>query len=112
MVLGVLWLFSLLPLTLQQDSKQTDYTLIPNKIGVSVYNLDLTTDLAPDIVKSIVRDTYRHKIMVFKNQSHISAKTHLKISKWFGDNVDGTHRKHPKQEDPYVFRVSEEEKKR
>ena len=98
-------LLSLLLITIQLE-QSTSYRLVPNTIGMLVYDISLNAQFEPDTMKSILRDTYRHKILVFKNQGNISALQQVKISRWFGNRIDGSHRRHPKQEHPLVFRVS------
>ena len=87
------------------ESENDFYTLTPIKIGAEVRGIDLTLDPSPEVIRQIVRDTYRYKLLVFKDQKAISAQRHFDISKWFGEDVETLHRRHPKAEHPGVFRV-------
>ena len=82
------------------------YTLTPNKIGRVVHGLNLSQELTSDVVRQLVRDTYEHQILLFKNQGRISADKQVEITLWFGEKLDTHHRIHPKAEHEAVFRVS------
>ena len=89
----------------EKKSHHQFYTLTPLKIGAKVHGVNLTSDLSPALVQQIVKDTYKYKMLVFKDQGTISAEHHLTIAHWFGDKVDMTHRQHPKAQHRGVFRV-------
>lgn len=77
----------------------------PTKIGVEVKNIDLKKPVSEEIVKQIVQDVHKHRLLIFKEQGVVSAGRHVDISRWFGD-LESTFYKHPKSPHPDIFRVS------
>ena len=82
------------------------YKLVPLKIGVQVSGVNLSKDPSPELLQQLVKDVYDYKLLVFKDQGEITAKRHLEIAHWLGDEVDTQHRQHKKAEHKAVFRVS------
>ena len=53
--------------------------------------------------------TYRHRILLFRDQGIVSGERHVEISSWFGA-LESTFYKHPESPHPDVFRVSNDPK--
>ena len=44
------------------------YTLQPNKLGKVVSGIDLQTPIPQDVIKQLVQDVNKHRLLIFKNQ--------------------------------------------
>ena len=44
------------------------YTLQPNKLGKIVSGIDLQTPIPQDVMKQLVQDVNKHRLLIFKNQ--------------------------------------------
>ena len=47
------------------------YTLQPNKLGKIVNNLDLQSPIPQEVIKQLVQDVNKHRLLIFKNQGII-----------------------------------------
>lgn len=84
------------------------YELKPIKIGCQVFGIDLKSNISDEVRQSIIEDTRKHRILVFKNQGLISPERHLEIGRWFG-KIESTFYDHPKSPLRDIFRVSNDE---
>lgn len=88
------------------SSGEPSYNLLPlSVVGAEVWGIDLGRDVPPDVVESIKRDVYQHRVLIFKSQGVISGDRQVEISKWFG-TLESTFFKHSRSPHPDVFRVS------
>ena len=44
------------------------YTLQPNRLGKIVTGIDLQTPIPQDVIKQLVQDVNKHRLLIFKNQ--------------------------------------------
>ena len=47
------------------------YTLQPNKLGKIVNSIDLNTPIPQEVIKQLVQDVNKHRLLIFKNQGII-----------------------------------------
>lgn len=88
-----------------QSNNNNNVVYKPMGLGMEVYGIDLKSDLSPDTIEQIKRDTLKYRMLILKNQGVISGERHVEISKWFGE-IESTFYKHPRSPHPEVFRVS------
>ena len=62
-------------------------------------------DISDDMKEQITKDLYKHKILVFKNQTKLTPQRHIGIVSLFGDKLDRSNRVHKKAPDDRVYRV-------
>lgn len=80
-----------------------EYT--PLALGVEVRGIDLKQAVPDDVIAQIKEDVYKHRLLIFKNQSVVSAHRQMEISRWFGQ-LDPAFCQHPKSPHRDVLRVS------
>jgi len=81
------------------------YQLIPIKLGCEVRGITLSGGLSDDVIAMIKKDVTQHRLLVFKNQEHLTPEQHLTVGRWFGD-IESTFYNHPKSPHRDIFRVS------
>ena len=86
-------------------SRPRPYTLKQIKLGCEVTGIQLSESLGADTVDLIRRDVAEHRLLVFKQQHHITPELHLAVGRWFGD-IESTFYNHPKSPHRDIFRVS------
>ena len=47
------------------------YTLQPSKLGKVVAGIDLQTPIPQEVIKQLVQDVNKHRLLIFKNQGII-----------------------------------------
>ena len=86
-------------------SRPRPYTLKQIKLGCEVTGIQLSESLSADTVDLIRRDVTEHRLLVFKQQHHLTPELHLAVGRWFGD-IESTFYNHPKSPHRDIFRVS------
>lgn len=74
-------------------------------LGVIIKGVDLNGDISQELIQQFKTDVHKYRLLIFKEQGKVNGKTHVEISKWFGE-FESTFYKHPKSPDPDIFRVS------
>ena len=81
------------------------YQLIPIKLGCEVRGIRLDEAVSDDVISMIREDVTKHRLLVFKNQEHLTPEQHLAVGRWFGE-IESTFYDHPKSPHRDIFRVS------
>jgi len=82
------------------------YELIPIKLGCEVRGIQLDgAPVSDDVISMIREDVTKHRLLVFKNQKHLTPEQHLAVGRWFGE-IESTFYDHPKSPHRDIFRVS------
>mmetsp|Transcript_31270 Transcript_31270/g.74322 ORF Transcript_31270/g.74322 Transcript_31270/m.74322 type:complete len:279 (+) Transcript_31270:303-1139(+) len=88
------------------NSVSTYETELLQGFGAQVKGVDLNRLVPENVIERIRRDTYKHRLLLFKRQGTIVGSRHVEVSKWFGPIESRPFSKHPKSPHPDVFRVS------
>lgn len=81
------------------------YKLSKIKLGCEVTGIKLTEDISRDVVNLIKKDVLEQRLLVFRDQQHITPDIHLAVGRWFGE-IESTFYNHPKSPNRDIFRVS------
>ena len=60
------------------------YRLAPLQLGVEVLGLRLTPDLPEETVEQLRREVSRQRVVVVRDQTHLTPAAHLAVAGWFG----------------------------
>ena len=60
------------------------YRLAPLHLGVEVLGLRLTPELAGETVEQLSREVSRQRVVVVRDQTHLTPAAHLAVAGWFG----------------------------
>ena len=100
--------FDLVKIVSRQQSRfvmDRPYKLQPIKLGCEVTGIKLSEDVPEDVISMIKDDVTKHRLLVFKNQEHLTPEQHLAVGRWFGE-IESTFYNHPKSPNRDIFRVS------
>eukprot|EP00091_Calanus_sinicus_P013436 TRINITY_DN29851_c0_g1_i1.p1 TRINITY_DN29851_c0_g1~~TRINITY_DN29851_c0_g1_i1.p1 ORF type:complete len:155 (+),score=27.22 TRINITY_DN29851_c0_g1_i1:27-467(+) len=89
------------------SAMERPYQLLPIKLGCEVRGIKLSADISDDVIAMIKEDVTKHRLLVFKNQEHLTPEQHLAVGRWFGE-IESTFYNHPKSPHRDIFRVSNE----